>query len=164
MFYGTSFAMGPSGSFPSTASSVQGADVSGGCALKPHRRNRTTIYFLMPSLPNDFRVQQLGLGTFQHSDHLSAYNVCLKCEHNFASNPDQQRRVRTLGYLLLTCPEDVSTEVRDELSKCIHSCKNEAAIAELGAFFELYFIKPCELPVCHSLSACQPTFGTFLQS
>ena len=59
------------------------------------------------------------------------------------------QNVRTLGHLMLNAPKDVITGVRTEISRSIHSCKNNEEVAELGAFFELYFITPCELPVCH---------------
>ena len=99
----------------------------------------------MPPLPqaNDPRVQQLG------NQHLSAYDVCLDYEQAFAAKLNQQRNVRTLGYLLLLCPEDVATGVRAEVSESIHSCKNKEDVAALGASFELYLIKPRELSVCH---------------
>ena len=85
----------------------------------------------------------------QCPDHLSAYNVCLDYEQAFAAKLNQQRNIRTLGYLLLLCPEDVTAGVRAEVSKSIHSCENKEDVAALGAFFELYLIKPCELSVCH---------------
>ena len=85
----------------------------------------------------------------QSPNYLSAYNVCLDCEWKFARKLTKLQNVRTLGYLMLNAPKDVSTGVRTELSRSIHSCKNNEEVADLGAFFELYFITPCELPVCY---------------
>ena len=93
---------------------------------------------------NDSQVQQM---VDQCPNYLSAYNVCLDCEWAFAKDSTKQRHVRVLGYLMLNVIGDASTGVRTEISRSIHSCKDNEAVAELGSFFELYFITPRELPV-----------------
>ncbi|KAH9955466.1 hypothetical protein BC827DRAFT_1347593 [Russula dissimulans] len=82
------------------------------------------------------QVQQMAN---QDPNYLSAYNVCLRCEEQFAANENKIRYIRILGYLLLHAPDRV---VRSEVTRCIHSCQSDDDLATLGSFFELYFILP----------------------
>ena len=95
----------------------------------------------------------------QDANYLSAYEVCLQYEES-ATNANQLRHVRILGFLLLNAS---SRGVRSEVTKCIHSRKEDAGLFHLGAFFERYFIVPCEFPVCRSTPCSAPIF-TSVQS
>ena len=96
----------------------------------------------------------------EDANYLSAYEVCLQYEES-ATNANQLRHVRILGFLLLNAP---SRGVRSEVTKCIHSRKDDAGLFHLGAFFERYFIVPCEFPVCHFYSLLRAPIFTSVQS
>lgn len=78
-------------------------------------------------------------------NYLSAYNICLKYEKEFAAFKDKLRSVRILGFLLLHAP---SRGVRSEVTKCIHSRQDSSNLTGVGAFFERYVIWPCESSIC----------------
>ncbi|XP_006458932.1 hypothetical protein AGABI2DRAFT_115898 [Agaricus bisporus var. bisporus H97] len=69
---------------------------------------------------------------------LSAYTTCLQFEQQLATTA-QVRLVRILGYLLLYAP---NRDVRSEVANCIHSCKEQSNLTDIGSFFEVYVITP----------------------
>ncbi|KAH9955465.1 hypothetical protein BC827DRAFT_1236577 [Russula dissimulans] len=52
---------------------------------------------------------------------------------------DNRRYIRILGYLLLYAPDPA---VCSEVTRCIQSRQDDGDLANLGSFFELYFILP----------------------
>jgi hypothetical protein len=110
----------------------------------------------MSALPNASspHVQEMA---DQDANYLDAYSVCLQCEQS-ATNANQLRYVRILGFLLLNAP---SREIRSEVTMCIHSCKDSADLFDFGASIEQYLIVPCGFSVCHSTfctSICLASF------
>ena len=110
----------------------------------------------MPALPETSSSQVKGMAD-QDANYLRAYNVCLQYEKS-ATNADELRFVRILGFLLLNAP---SRGIRSEVTKCIHSRRDDAGLFDFGAFIERYLIVPCGLSVFHStfcMSICTPYF------
>ena len=100
----------------------------------------------MSALPKTDSPQVQDM-TKEDDDYLSAYNVCLQYEAS-ATNANQLRHVRILGFLLLNAP---SSGIRSEVTNCIHSRKDDAGLFDLGVCFERHFIVPCEFSACHSI-------------
>lgn len=96
----------------------------------------------MPSTPlpkpDSDEVQRFAYG---EPNLLNAYQVCLDFEEQLALT-EKVRLVRILGYLLLYAP---NLSVCNEIAQSIHSCKDQSAFTDLGAFFEINIIKPCKL-------------------
>ncbi|XP_006458873.1 hypothetical protein AGABI2DRAFT_191014 [Agaricus bisporus var. bisporus H97] len=93
----------------------------------------------MPSTPlpkpDSDEVQRFAYG---EPNLLNAYQVCLDFEEQLALT-EKVRLVRILGYLLLYAP---NLSVCNEIAQSIHSCKDQSAFTDLGAFFEINIIKP----------------------
>jgi hypothetical protein len=108
----------------------------------------------MPALPETSSSQVKEMAD-QDANYLSAYNVCLQYEKS-AANADELRFVRILGFLLLNVP---SRDIRSEVTKCIHSRRDDAGLFDFGAFIEQYLIVPCGSSVFLSTfctSICTP--------
>jgi len=83
---------------------------------------------------DSLRVQQMAN---EDPNYLSAYDICLRCEEQFAADENKLRYIRILGYLLLNAPDRA---VRSEVTRCIHSRRqDDSDLANLGFFFERYF-------------------------
>src|SRR6266852_9494660 len=84
--------------------------------------------------------------TKEDTNYLNAYNICLQYEEEFTSVASKLRHVRILGFLLLNASNQGA---RSEVTKCILSCKDSSILVNLGAFFECYFILPCEFSIAN---------------
>jgi hypothetical protein len=93
----------------------------------------------------------------QNPNYLSAYNACIQFEVT-ATNENELRWVRILGFLLLNAP---NRAIRDEVTKSIHSRRDDGGIYTFGEFIEQRFIAVCGFSVFHSTlcaSICLPSF------
>jgi len=100
---------------------------------------------------DSLKIQQMAN---EDPNYLSAYNICLQCEEQFAGKENKLRYIRILGYLLLNAP---NRAVRSEVTRCIHSRQDDSDVVDLGSFFERYFILPCEFPGT-ILAVCMPIY------
>ena len=110
----------------------------------------------MPALPETSSSQVKEMAD-QDANYLSGYNVCLEYEKS-ARNADELRFVRILGFLLLNAP---TRDIRSEVTKCIHSRRDDAGLFDFGAFIEQHLIVPCGSSVFHftfCTSICIPSY------
>ncbi|KAH9969159.1 hypothetical protein BC827DRAFT_318865 [Russula dissimulans] len=98
------------------------------------------------SLPktDSLQVQQMAN---EDPNYLTVYNLCLRCENQFAADENKLCCIRLLGYLLLNAPNQ---SIRSELTRCIQSCQDDNNLSDLGSFCRLYFVFPCGFSGCRS--------------